>query len=57
MLKCILQPFRGAKEKGEQKGDGLDDLKSQGVAAAGSSWGTKRVKEGEAPLLYQGKEG
>jgi hypothetical protein len=27
MLKCILQPFRGAKEKGKRKGDGADDPK------------------------------
>jgi hypothetical protein len=27
MFKCILQPFRGAKEKGKWKGDGADDPK------------------------------
>jgi hypothetical protein len=27
MLKCILQSFRGAKEKGKWKGDGVDDPK------------------------------
>jgi hypothetical protein len=35
----------------EQKGN------NRGLVAVGSSWGTKRGKEGEAPLLYQGKEG